>query len=247
MQFNRDEIQLIRNTHWLGGFAELMMQEAFGNLILPEKQNILLLDIGCGGGNKTDILRRCGVNTIGLERDLDRLRQASRQYPKVQFMAAEAIELPFLDEQFDMVFSFSVFQYIDWQEMVRESYRVLKPGGVSIFIENLAAYPLAIVYRLFHKIRGWRYPDYQTPVQHLNWSEIHFIKERFSQVDVTPFHLLTPFVLIKPIVLNRLFRRDLQPPALAQLQRLSVWDQKIIKNFELVSPFCWNVIIHAKK
>jgi len=247
MQFSEDGAQLVCDSHWLGGYAQLMMSMALLDVSWDLSKDVLVLDIGCGNGSKTEALRRMGVKTLGLERDKNRLVGASERFSKVQYCCADGSVLPIQSGKFDMVFSFSVFQYLNWQKTVQECYRVLKPGGVAIFIENLSGSPLAKAYRLAHRLRKWHHLDYQTPVRHLQWQEIANIQKVFPRVNVEPFHLLTPLLLVHPILKYRLLKQLPTSPPKQKLEQLHLWDRKLLRLFPKLSRFCWNVVIRAQR
>jgi ubiquinone/menaquinone biosynthesis C-methylase UbiE len=61
---------------------------------------------------------------------------------------ADAAALPFLDDRFDIVFSFAMFHHVaEWERAVAESLRVLRPGG------RLIGYDLARLRQLAAELR----------------------------------------------------------------------------------------------
>jgi len=93
-----------------------------------------LLEIGCGLG--TDLLQfaRAGAQVTGIDLtpasvDLARKRFSLYGIPG-DFQVADAENLPFPDESFDVVYSFGVLHHTpDTQRAIDEAYRVLRPGG----------------------------------------------------------------------------------------------------------------------
>ena len=98
-----------------------------------------LLEIGCGLG--TDLLQfaRAGAQVTGIDLtpasvDLARKRFSLYGIPG-DFQVADAENLPFPDESFDVVYSFGVLHHTpDTQKAIDEAYRVLKPGGGIILM-----------------------------------------------------------------------------------------------------------------
>jgi SAM-dependent methyltransferase len=98
-----------------------------------------ILDVGCGSGG---LLRRfveygaTPENLFGLDLLEDRIEQARRRNPALNWQAGSAHELPYPDGSFDVVTLYVVLSSILDPEMRRrvagEAVRVTKPGGVVI-------------------------------------------------------------------------------------------------------------------
>jgi len=98
-----------------------------------------VLELGCGYGRVLEQLIQNSSIVIGIDISLDSLILA-KQYislnPKLQSIQANAIHLPFSDESFDKVIciqnGISAFK-VDPVELIQESIRVTKVGGVCLF------------------------------------------------------------------------------------------------------------------
>jgi ubiquinone/menaquinone biosynthesis C-methylase UbiE len=98
-----------------------------------------ILDVGCGDGGflrrlvswGADPTKLCGVDLLE-----DRVAAAQRIEPCLDVRQADASELPFEDESFDLVCQLTVFTSILDNRMRRavatEMARVLRPGGVVV-------------------------------------------------------------------------------------------------------------------
>ena len=92
------------------------------------------LDIGSGPGNSLREIKKHAESFVGLDR-LEFLLEAARSHPelsKAQVVRAEALNLPFADEKFDLVMSNGLTYYLtkeDLPKFVDEVARVLEPGG----------------------------------------------------------------------------------------------------------------------
>ncbi|MDR1507493.1 MAG: class I SAM-dependent methyltransferase [Treponema sp.] len=85
------------------------------------------LDIGCGTGTVSDLLRELGYDPIGVDLAADQLRIAVERLPVVQ---ADAANLPFLSGSIPLAYStYTTGAYDDLQRVLKEIARVLKPGG----------------------------------------------------------------------------------------------------------------------
>jgi len=94
------------------------------------RKNQIILDIGCGGGWKD--LAKFGT-VIGVDISFKSLRNATKFYNLA--IKTDILNLPLLDNTFDIVFSSDVIGHIplrDKEKLISEIYRVTKKGGISI-------------------------------------------------------------------------------------------------------------------
>src|SRR5438270_1710842 len=95
-----------------------------------------VLDVGCGTGEIEERLAAKYPQStfVGIdleETHLARARQRCAKFGRrVQFQTADALAIPFPDEQFDLVVCRHVLQAVsDAPQVLKEIRRVLKPGG----------------------------------------------------------------------------------------------------------------------
>ena len=102
-------------------------------------QNII--DVGCGiGGSTLHLAQKFGSKATGItlspvqaSRAKERATEAGLD-SRVQFEVANALEMPFEDNSFDLVWSLESGEHMpDKTKFLQECYRVLKPGGKMIF------------------------------------------------------------------------------------------------------------------
>lgn len=99
-----------------------------------------LLDIGCNWGRWSIAAAKKGYNPIGFDPSLRAVlaaRRVARQLgADADFIVADARFLPFLDDAFDVVFSYGVYQHLSKENVktsLDEVRRVLKPKGTTLF------------------------------------------------------------------------------------------------------------------
>lgn len=102
-----------------------------------------ILDVGCGVGGSTRRLSHetgCRVTGIDLSDEYidaaERLTQLLGMEDKVDFLATSALDLPYEDNTFDGVWSLQMNMNVeDKLGWMKETYRVLKPGGRAVIYE----------------------------------------------------------------------------------------------------------------
>jgi SAM-dependent methyltransferase len=65
-----------------------------------------VLDIGCGTGFYTDLFRQIGYNSVGIDISQTAIEKARSKYPDSNFGVADALNLPYDKEYFDVIFMF---------------------------------------------------------------------------------------------------------------------------------------------
>lgn len=95
-----------------------------------------ILDIACGTGTSTLPLAKSGATVVGVDFSPEMIAEAGRRHPKIEFRHADAMKLPFGDDEFDAVtISFGLRNVHDPKQALAEMYRVLKPGGRLVVCE----------------------------------------------------------------------------------------------------------------
>jgi tocopherol O-methyltransferase len=102
-------------------------------------QNII--DVGCGiGGSTLHLAKKFGSKATGITLSPVQASRAQERAiaagldGQVSFAVANALEMPFEDDTFDLVWSLESGEHMpDKAKFLSECYRVLKPGGKMIF------------------------------------------------------------------------------------------------------------------
>ena len=119
-----------------------------------------ILDLGCGRGGLLEQLAHPLEKCIGLDPDLESLRQhrLASSTPPLSRVAGLSRHLPFSDRIFDLIFTSWVLEHlIQPEEEWRQIGRVLRPEGVFVFITPNKRHPLAMLNRSlgrFSRLQG---------------------------------------------------------------------------------------------
>lgn len=118
MVFNDDTLELLKK--WI-----------------PIKNNMKILDVGCGNGEFTAFISNLTENSylVGVDLDSDFINEANNKYNKdnknnFKFIEADGMNLPFEDNYFDIVISHTYLTSVaNPQEALSEKIRVAKKEG----------------------------------------------------------------------------------------------------------------------
>lgn len=133
-----------------------------------------VLEVGCGSAPCARYLREQGADVVALDLSAGMLAHAraaaGRTGIPVPLVQADACELPFADEAFDIAFSaFGAIPFVaDSARLMREVARVLRPGGRWVFAVN-------------HPMR-WAFPDDPGPGG-LTVIQSYFDRSPYVEVD----------------------------------------------------------------
>jgi ubiquinone/menaquinone biosynthesis C-methylase UbiE len=105
---------------------------------LQDKKYNDILEIACGTGRVTKHLASSvnydTLTATDLNPDMISIAKEKAQDKNIKWMQADAMELPFNDNSFDLVvIQFGIMFFPDKQKGLNEAFRVLKPGGKLIF------------------------------------------------------------------------------------------------------------------
>lgn len=125
------------------------------------KKAIRVLDVATGTGELAlSIMRQVEkskrkIHIVGLDFNKDMLKIAKEKVEKrglrnIEFMMGDALALDLGNSTFDLVTSgFALRNFDDLQQFIKESYRVLAPGGKIVFLD--VAKPDNVFNKIFEK------------------------------------------------------------------------------------------------
>ncbi len=108
--------------------------------LLKVKDGMKILEVGCGGGHFTNMIKKyypsCEVYGIDLDNNHIKFakKESKKQNIEVNYQVADIKELPFNDNSFDLVFSHTVVEHLPFDDFIKEQKRVLKTGGKLVIM-----------------------------------------------------------------------------------------------------------------
>lgn len=156
-QAKQNTFEITQNRKGVHPFVQKVIAATNGNLYVPliDKLNAypipkirlpkgsgqLLLDIGCNWGRWSISAAQAGYKAVGIDPSLEAIlaaREVAEELgytESVEFLVADARYLPFNDNVFDVVFSYSVRQHFSKENVhvtLAQISNILKPQGLCL-------------------------------------------------------------------------------------------------------------------
>jgi ubiquinone/menaquinone biosynthesis C-methylase UbiE len=104
--------------------------------LVPRKENVKLLDLGCGNGRFSILFaKQLGFTITGVDSSAEMIQESIKNDIEslVKWKVEDSSRLTFDDEAFDVVWISHLLHLVDDPErVISECYRVLKKGGLII-------------------------------------------------------------------------------------------------------------------
>ncbi len=95
-----------------------------------------VLDVAAGTGTSSEPYADAGIDVVALDFSLGMLKVGKRRRPDIDFVAGDAMALPFADNTFDATtISFGLRNVSEPKVALAEMLRVTKPGGTLVVAE----------------------------------------------------------------------------------------------------------------
>lgn len=204
-------------------------------------KNKTLLEVGAGRGLETTIFSQYGarVTAVDISTKVLELLQKRLNVPgkdsDVILRKMDIHNLDFPDNSFDLIYVNSVLMHVEFEKVIKEFYRVLRPGGKLVFVEPLSYNPLLNAYRRFCSDFSNIKPSYITK------AKIDFMFPYFPRMTLHHFYFLT--MLLFPICKSRL-----NNAAVTFLRRIcEMLDNLIFSVLQPVKRLAWMIVVTATK
>lgn len=135
-------------------YEKAAMYRAYAARLLKRIDDVeTSLEVGFGDGRWMNLLQERGINAYGI--DLLESTALSLREEGFSPVVADARQIPFKDDVFDLTYSFGVVEHFDGTEKaIEEHVRVTKPGKKIIVTVPYLYSPLTIYWMALHIKRG---------------------------------------------------------------------------------------------
>ena len=177
-KFEKAFVNAPRHAKRAIGFAESLLQYA-----QPDEDK-KYLEVGCGVGAVCHHVKgEYRLDITGIDVDPEQVELAKEiagDKPKIRFLEASATDLPFPDNEYDIVLSYMVLHHIsDWLDAMKEIRRVLKPGGYYIIGDLIFPRFTAWIGQLFKQKFGvMTINDFNSFFTENGFAEVHVSKSK---------------------------------------------------------------------
>jgi demethylmenaquinone methyltransferase/2-methoxy-6-polyprenyl-1,4-benzoquinol methylase len=104
--------------------------------IIAPKPGIVILDLAAGPGTSSEPLYKAGATVFATDFSEGMLAQGRKARPYLNFSKADALNLPFEANRFDVVtISYGLRNTVTYEKALIEAFRVTKPGGRIVIAE----------------------------------------------------------------------------------------------------------------
>lgn len=127
-------------------------EDTYRDTLEKAARNRVVMDYGCYEGEELmPMLLSLGPKKIvGIDVSEKAIEGARKRFGhQAEYRVMDAHKMDFDDNSFDVVAGKAILHHLDFEKAVREIQRVLKPGGVALFIEPLRDNPVGKLFRFF--------------------------------------------------------------------------------------------------
>ncbi len=148
MKLNRFEFFLMNNP--IRAYVQEKYELPIMMNMLASKSFDSVLEIGCGNGHGTKLIRKYfnphHITAIDLDEKMIHIARKAVRDERTTFKVMDASKLDLPNESFDAIFDFGIIHHIpNWENCIRELRRVLKDNGTLILeelsIETFSGFP----------------------------------------------------------------------------------------------------------
>lgn len=202
-----------------GRLFRALHQGALGELLTALPAGAFALEVACGTGHTTELLRDRRIEFIACDLTPNMLQELRERVGiDLRLVRSDAMCLPFADASFDLVVStrfMHLFEPVHQKRLLLEMHRVLRPGGRLIvnFDHFTSRWLLAVPHLAYNLIRYRRLaPD--THYNRIAQTERLLTDCGFTQIDsigIGGYHLIVPALYSPALALRWGIRHQHSP------------------------------------
>jgi 2-polyprenyl-3-methyl-5-hydroxy-6-metoxy-1,4-benzoquinol methylase len=176
---------------------ELHDWRQLSSLLLGDIRGKAFLDYGCGMGEESMYFAKLGARVTAIDVSdvgVGVLRQrAEANHLTIDAHEMKCVPTKFPSSSFDVVHGLGILHHVGIEQGLREVWRVLRPGGIGVFLEPIGNSPRIESAKQFLMKRARFLGTFDEVTEHehnLSWEEIENAVTWFSNANVFPYHLL---------------------------------------------------------
>jgi ubiquinone/menaquinone biosynthesis C-methylase UbiE len=198
-------------------YQKRILNRIFQNISLTCRENVI--DVGCGDGSDCDFFLTSTTEVVGIDIKFNS-NWRKKKKEKIEFSVADACNLPFRDESFELVFEKDALHHVtDHVKAFEEILRITKTSGYIICVEANRYNPIFYVHMTL--MRGHQ----------------HFSKDYFTKL-MKAYSKHVDFLVVD----SRVY-----PTKNKRLLKLIHYFEDFVEAFPIVRNFaCYNIAIIKK-
>ncbi len=166
-------------------------------LLLGDIRGKDLLDFGCGMGEESVYFARLGARVTAI--DISEVgvatlkRRATFHGLNIRAFQMRADPTSFPSASFDRIHGLGILHHVGVERGLAEVARLLRPGGVGVFLEPMGDRPAIETMKTWLMTYGRFLADFDRVTDHernLTWCEVERAVRRFPYAALYPYHLL---------------------------------------------------------
>lgn len=151
--------------------------------LLNEPREVSILDVCCGHGEALDVMYCEGFRNLhGIDLTEDPRLKLDKRF---QTVVGDALKNQYSDQSFDVVTCIHAMHHFATLEnvtqFIRESFRILKPGGRLYLIDFENSIQIRAAFWFFRNNKFWFNNSYLTNFSHMTIEEWPFLKDYLPQ------------------------------------------------------------------
>jgi len=178
-QFKKDQVKNVFGTN-ADAYAKSVTHSTGKDLDLllswlKPDPHAICLDLATGGGNVARLLAPHAARVFATDLTIEMLQNTATylsSFSNIDYVVADAENIPFLDESFDIVTCrIAAHHFPNPESFIKEVRRVLKPNGLFVFIDNVEPNDI-ILAKFMNTFEEKRDPSHAKALSVTEWKEL---------------------------------------------------------------------------